>query len=70
MVLSWIVYFFRTTFCGGGGGERECHANFPLSMVLCVKKFGGRAKVYVLFWIWRGVERENALQEIHSLVET
>ena len=37
-------------------------------MKCSVKKFGGRAKVNVMFWIWRGVERENTSEERHSFV--
>ena len=35
-----------------------------------MKKFRGRAKVNVMFWIFRFVERENASEEIRSFVET
>ena len=39
-------------------------------MKCSVKKFGGRAKVNVMFWISRFVERENTSEKIRSLVET
>ena len=39
-------------------------------MKCSVKKFGGRAKVNVLFWISRFVERENTSEKIRSLIET
>ena len=62
-MLSWIVYFFRTTFCGGGGGERECHAYnkfLVLYVLMCsVKKFGGRAKVYCMYCIVLDLERSG-----------
>ena len=39
-------------------------------MKCSVKKFGGRAKVNVMFWISRFVERENTSEKIRSLIET